>query len=510
MTLGLIILILIAGGVLAWALGRVNEVLARAVSLLAIFVDLILTISLLAGGEFRISGGGAFVDQLKMPWIPQLGISLHFGADGLSLLLLLLTMLLGIVSVLVSWREITERVGFFHFNLLLVLAGIAGVFTALDLFLFYFFWELMLIPMYFLIAVWGHEKRVYASIKFFIFTQAGGLLMLLSILGLFYLHGQDTGVYTFDYFSLVGTRMPYAVSFWLMLGFLAGFLVKVPAVPVHSWLPDAHTEAPTAGSVVLAGLLLKTGAYGLIRFVVPFFPDASAAFAPVGMALGVAGIIYGAVLAFGQTDMKRLIANSSISHMGFVILGIYAWNTLALQGAVIQMLCHGISTGMLFVIAGALQDRLHTREMARMGGLWDAAPALSGVALFFAMASLGLPGLGNFVAEFLVLMGTFRSDMVYSVLASTGFVLSTIYSLSFVSRVFHGRRPEGLALADLSPREGAVSLVMIALILWIGLYPQPILRVSGAALKEIELGAAGRQMAETAVPLLPEASNGAR
>ena len=319
-------------------------------------------------------------------------------------MLILLTLGLGVMSVIASWSEITERVGFFHFNLMLTLAGVIGVFLALDLFLFFFFWELMLVPMYFLIAVWGHERRIYAAIKFFLFTQGSGLLMFAAIVALALINYRQTGTLTFDYFALAKTQLGSTTQMWLMLGFFIAFAVKLPVVPFHTWLADAHTEAPTAGSVILAGLLLKTGAYGLLRFAVPLFPAASATFAPVAMTLGVIGILYGAMLAFAQDDMKRLVAYTSISHLGFVLLGIYAGNALALQGAIVQMLAHGLSTGALFILVGALQERLHTRDMRQLGGLWSTAPRIGAIGLFFAIASLGLPGLGNFVGEFLVLL----------------------------------------------------------------------------------------------------------
>jgi NADH-quinone oxidoreductase subunit M len=413
-----------------------------------------------------------------------------------SLLLAALTIFLGIISVLCSWTEIRERVGFFHFNLLWILAGILGVFMALDLFLFYFFWELMLVPMYFLINIWGHENRVYASLKFFLFTQAGGLFMLLSILGLYFIHGSNTGIYTFDYTLLLGTSLSPTAARWLMLGFLIAFVVKLPAVPFHPWLPDAHTEAPTAGSVILAGLLLKTGAYGLLRFVLPLFPNAAASIAPTVMVIAVVGIIYGAVLAFGQTDLKRLVAYTSVSHMGFVLLGIFVGNLTALSGAVIQMLAHGVSTGALFIIVGMIQQRIHTRELDRMGGFWAVVPRLSGVGLVFALASLGLPGFGNFVGEFLVLLGSYRVSVVITALAAMGLVLAAIYSLWFVQRVFHGTTQEGLQMPDLSMRETGMMAVLIIVILWIGLHPQPFLNMSEPVLEGIGHGVPSAQTGE--------------
>ncbi len=494
-----------AGGILAWVLAKVfshregHGLLARWVSLLALAVDLYLVVRLwvdysvgLGTGAFSLPAVakklpyGKWFAEVRVPWIPQAGISFHLAMDGLSLLLVTLTIVLGVVSVAASWSEITDGPGAFHFNLLWTLSGIIGVFLALDLFLFYFFWELMLVPMYFLIAIWGHERKLYAAVKFFIFTQLSGLLMLLSILGLFFVHGGQTGVYTFDYTSLLGTSLPPATAFWLMLGFFIAFAVKLPAVPVHSWLPDAHTEAPTAGSVILAGLLLKTGAYGLLRFAVPLFPAASESFAPVAMALGVISILYGAFLAFGQTDLKRLVADTSISHMGFVLLGIYSWNSIALQGTVMQMLCHGISTGMLFVLAGAIQERIHTRDMRRMGRLWEKVPVMGGVGMLFALASLGLPGLGNFIGEFLVLLGAFQASPAASVIASLGLVFSTVYALWMVQQVFHGEPRERWALPDFNLREKGIAASMIVLIVWLGLFPQPVINAARPALENLQ------------------------
>ena len=480
MTLALLILIPLAGGLFAWALGRA----ARAISLLALLADLALAIALWS----RFPYTGTWAAESSWPWVPTLGISLHFGLDGLSLILVVLTLFLGLISVLASWTEIIDRVGFFHFNLLWVIAGILGVFLALDLFLFYFFWELMIVPMYFLIAIWGHENRRYAALKFFIFTQASGLLMLLAVLALYIFHGRATGHYTFDYNLLMeGTGVPRAVEIWLMLGFLAAFLVKLPAVPLHNWLPDAHTQAPTAGSVILAGLLLKTGAYGILRFVLPLFPAASMDFAPWAMGLGVLGILYGALLAFGQTDLKRLVAYTSVSHMGFVLLGAFAFNELALQGVVMQMVCHGLSTGALFVLVGQLYERTHTRDMRRMGGLWSTVPKMGAVGMFFAMASLGLPGLGNFVAEFLVLVGSWHASVLWTVLATCGLVPATIYSLWIIQQVFHGEPRETWAIPDLSARELFIAGSMMALLLFLGLYPQPVLDVSVKAIRLIVL-----------------------
>ena len=487
MILAWLIIIPLAGGLAAWPLGRKNAALSRWISLAALALDAVLLISFWADPSTQAAlGRGTWLIELNRPWIPQLGISIHLAMDGLSLVLVALTLFLGIVSVACSWTEIREKTGFFHLNLMAILAGIIGVFLSLDLFLFYFFWELMLVPMYFLISIWGHEKRVYASLKFFIFTQAGGLFMLLSILGLYFIHGKSTGVYTFDYSLLLGTAMTPKAAFWLMLGFFISFTVKLPMVPFHPWLPDAHTEAPTAGSVVLAGLLLKTGAYGLLRFVLPLFHEAAMAIAPEVMILAVVGIIYGAVLAFAQTDLKRLVAYTSVSHMGFVLLGIFAWNMTAMQGAIMQMLAHGVSTGALFVIAGMVQERIRTRDMDRMGGFWSTIPRLSGVALVFALASLGLPGFGNFVAEFMILLGTYRVNVLVTAFAALGLVFAAIYSLWMVQRVFHGEPRVIWSIPDLSRRETGIMAALIIAIFCLGLYPRPILNTTGPVLSALQ------------------------
>jgi NADH-quinone oxidoreductase subunit M len=489
----LLIGVLVTGGLLAWVGERRGTDWPRWISLFALGIDLVLASALAVHStdEVALTGGGAWLAEVRWAWIPDWGIGFHLAVDGLSLVLVLLTLFLGILSVGASWTEIRARVGFFHFNLLWVLAGVLGVFLALDLFLFYFFWELMLVPMYFLIAIWGHENRAYAAIKFFLFTQASGLLMLVAILGLVFVHHGASGVYSFESSDLLGTAMRPATAMWLFLGFVVAFAVKLPAVPLHTWLPDAHTEAPTAGSVVLAGLLLKTGAYGLLRFALPLFPAAAHAFAPTGMVVGVVGILYGAILAFAQDDLKRLVAYTSVSHMGFVLLGIFAGNGLALQGVVMQMLCHGISTGALFILVGALQERIHTRDLGRMGGLWAAMPRMGGAATLFALASLGLPGLGNFVAEFLILLGTYRVSPALAVLASLGLVAATLYALRLIQRAFHGPRLGREPLRDLAVRDMAILTAMIAAILWLGLYPQPVLDTAAPALQRAQTAVAG-------------------
>lgn len=483
-----ILIVTFTAGVAAWLVSLRSNLLCRWLCLMALVIDFVLLIGLWMHSYSRLSLGqsGTWLTELQWSWISQFGVSFHLAADGISLLLLVLTVFLGIVSVLASWTEIQDRVGFFHFNLMLIMTGVMGVFTSLDLFLFYFFWELMLVPMYFFISIWGHENRVYAALKFFIFTQAGGLLMLLSILGLYFIHARNTGIYTFDYTQLMGTSMPQWVSFWLMMGFFAGFAVKIPAVPIHVWLPDAHTEAPTAGSVILAGLLLKTGAYGLLRFLIPLFPQSAHNFTEVAKILGVIGILYGAILAFAQKDFKRLIAYSSISHLGFVLLGIFVGGTWALQGAMIIILAHGLSIGGLFILAGALQERIRTRDMDLMGGLWSMIPRMGGVAMFFALASLGLPGLANFIGEFLVLAGAYKTNPLLTAAAAAGMITATIYSLWFVYRCFHGDARRSWNVPDLGAREMFIFAILIIPLVWIGVYPQTILNTSAAAIKIIQ------------------------
>ncbi len=480
-----LIIIPVAGGLFAAIIGRRGGRAVNWISLAALLLDAVLLALFWPQAETG-TAHGAWLIELNVPWIPQLGISLHLAMDGLSLVLAALTIFLGIISVACSWTEIREKAGFFHLNLLWILAGILGVFFSLDLFLFYFFWELMLVPMYFLINIWGHENRVYASLKFFLFTQAGGLLMFLSILALYFIHGSETGIYTFDYSLLIGTALSPKAAFWIMLGFLIAFIVKLPAFPFHPWLPDAHTEAPTAGSVVLAGLLLKTGAYGLLRFVLPLFPDAAARIAPAMMVLAVIGIVYGAVLAFGQSDLKRLVAYTSISHMGFVLLGAFAGTAVALSGTVMQMVAHGVSTGALFIIVGMIQERIHTREMDRMGGFWSSAPRLSSIGLVFALASLGLPGFANFVAEFMILLGAYRTQSVATVFAASGLVLAAVYSLWIVQRVFHGEHRGEPGVRDLSVRETGMMAAMVIVIIWLGLFPRPMLEIVDPALQGVQ------------------------
>lgn len=481
MILFALICVLLLGGLAAWFSERWSPKAPGWAAIVTLTLEALLLVLPYAVVE---QGDAAWFAGFYGPWIPRFGISFHLAMDGLSLLLVTLTVLLGFMAVSSSWTEIKNRQGFFFFNLLACLAGTVGVFLAVDLFLFFTFWELMIIPMYFLISIWGHENRTYAAIKFFIFTQTSSLLMLLSIVILVQIHRNSSGTYSFDYFELLNTGLDPDVAFWLVLGFFIAFTVKLPAVPFHTWLPDAHTQAPTGGSVILAGVMLKTGAYGLLRFVIPLFPDAAHQFAPVAMALGAVSVLYAAMMAFAQSDLKRLIAYTSISHMGFILLGVFSWNLLALQGSVVTMLAHGISASALFLIAGALQERLHTREMGNMGGLWPVMPRLSALSLFFAIASLGLPGLGNFIGEFLVLQGAFSVNTVLASVTALVLIPAPVYALVLIQNVFYGPPSKHSLLSDVCRREWASLGLLVLVTAWLGLSPQTVLDVSAPALKQ--------------------------
>ena len=477
--------ILFIGGLLAWASERYNQNYPRNIALLAVLLDLLLMLSILQSEPTT----SEWITTFQIDWIPRFGISLYFALDGLSLLLIILTAFLGAISIGSAWDEIKTQTGFFYFNLLWTLAGVIGVFTALDLFLFFFFWEVMLIPMYFIIAIWGHENKNYAAMKFFIFTQVTGMLMLVSILVLAYSHYTEFGLYSFKYEDLLSVTLGSSLQFWVMLGFFISFTTKLPSAPFHSWLPDAHSQAPTAGSVILAGILLKTGAYGLIRFTVPLFPEASLTFAPIAMGLAAFSILYCAKVAFAQSDIKRLIAYTSVSHMGFVTLGVYAWNEQALQGAVMTMLAHGLSAAALFMLAGGLQHRIHTRNMGDMGGLWTRVPRMAVVAVFFSVAALGMPGLGNFVGEFLALLGAFQANISATVIAAFGLILASVYSLWVIQKVFHGEYSsdhfDESHLTDLSRREMFYFGAMMLGLVWMGMYPQSFLDLSQPVLTQL-------------------------
>jgi NADH-quinone oxidoreductase subunit M len=443
-----------------------------------------LTVSLLVFAETLLlwsrfaAGSAEFQFVERHAWMPAFGIEYYVGVDGISLLLLVLTGFLTPLALLGSWESVHKSTKAFCIFVLLLESAMMGVFISLDLFLFYIFWDAMLVPMYFLIGIWGYDRRIYAAIKFILYTMAGSVLMLLAILGLAYLHYTNTGSYSFDLLKLYEMQVPLHVQFWFFLAFALAFAIKVPLFPFHTWLPDAHVEAPTAGSVILAGVMLKMGTYGLVRFAFPLFPDAAAFFAPWLAVLAVVGIIYGALVAMVQPDMKKLVAYSSVSHLGFVVLGIAAMNTQGVSGAVYQMLSHGISTGGLFLIVGMLSDRRHTRLIAEYGGLKKITPRLVAAFLLVTLASIGLPGLNGFVGEFLILLGAFRWDPRLAAFAATGVILSATYMLWMFQRVNYGpvTNEKNASLPDLRPREWFVIVPIIAVAILMGVFPNIFLR----------------------------------
>ncbi len=416
-----------------------------------------------------------------VPWIPSWGVSYHLGVDGISLLLVLLTTFLSAIAILSSFSAIKERVKEYYIFMLFLETGMIGVFVSLDLFLFYIFWEAMLIPMYFLIGVWGGPRKVYAAVKFFLYTMFGSVLMLVAILILFFSYHQASGEYTFDLFKLISMSIVPAWQWWLFLAFGVAFAIKVPMFPFHTWLPDAHVEAPTAGSVILAGVLLKMGTYGFVRFCLPLFPQASQAFVPLISILAIIGIIYGALMSLVQKDIKKLVAYSSVSHLGFVMLGLFAFTIQGVEGGLLQMINHGISTGALFLIVGMIYERRHTRMIDDFGGLSKALPVFATFFMITTLSSIGLPGTNGFVGEFLILLGTLRSAhphaIAYAAFAATGVILGAVYMLWMYQRAMFGplTKPENKGLKDLNFREVVILLAMTAMIFWIGIYPKPFL-----------------------------------
>ena len=407
------------------------------------------------------------------PWISNYGIHYKLGLDGLSFWLILLTTFLTPLTILSTWRAIDNRVKEFQISLLVLETAMLGTFVALDLFLFYVFWELMLIPMYLIIGVWGGERRIYAAVKFFLYTAVGSLLMLVCIIGLVYFHHDATGRMTFDLLQLYGTHIPRNYEIAFFAAFALAFAIKVPMFPLHTWLPDAHVEAPTAGSVILAGILLKMGTYGFFRFAMPLFPEGSAFFAPLIIILSIIGIIYGALVAMVQPDIKKLVAYSSVSHLGYCMLGLYVLTRQGVEGSVLQMINHGISTGALFLLVGIVYERRHTRLIKEYGGIARIVPIYSTIFLIVTLSSIGFPTTNGFIGEFLILLGAFKVNKVAAVLAATGVILGAVYMLWMVQRVFYGeiKNPKNLALTDMNLREIAYMLPLLVLIFWIGLYP---------------------------------------
>ncbi|MBN2242505.1 MAG: NADH-quinone oxidoreductase subunit M [Acidobacteria bacterium] len=435
-------------------------------------------------------GGMQFEESCEWMRTAAFAIRHHLGIDGISLFLVILTTFLTPLAILCSWESITRRVKSYLVCLLTLETGMIGVFCALDLVLFYIFWEVMLIPMYFLIGVWGGERRIYAAVKFILYTMVGSLLMLVAIIYLYFAHGGST----FDLVEITRSLSSGALmltsreEFWLFMAFLLAFAIKVPMFPFHTWLPDAHVEAPTAGSVILAGVLLKMGTYGLLRFCLPLFPGAAVDAAPYISVLAVIGIIYGALVAMVQPDLKKLVAYSSVSHMGLVVLGIFAFNMQGLQGATVQMLNHGLSTGALFLLVGMIYDRRHTRRIADFGGLAHVSPVYAAAFMIVTLSSIGLPGLNGFVGEVLVLMGSFASSKIFGSLAALGMILGAVYMLWMYQRVFLGKleNPDNGAVKDIGIREKLILLPIVLVMLWIGVYSGPFLSRMEVSLSLVE------------------------
>ena len=460
--------------------------LVRNVTLGVSLATFAVTLAVWAGFDpSRTAPAFQFVE--RHAWVPAFGIDYYLGIDGLSLMLLVLTGFLTPIALLSSWESVEKHVKEFSIFMLLLEASMLGVFSALDIFLFYIFWDFVLIPMYFLIGIWGYDQRVYAAVKFMLYTMAGSVLMLVAIIGLSWVHQAATGQYSFDLLKLYELQIPASTQYWCFLAFTLAFIIKVPLFPFHTWLPDAHVQAPTPGSVILAGVMLKMGGYGLIRLAFPLFPEAALYFAPLLATLAVMAIVYGALVAMVQPDMKKLVAYSSVSHMGFVVLGIAAMNVQGVQGASYQMLAHGVSTGGLFCIVGMLSDRRHTRLISEFGGLKGVMPRLTAVMLILTLSSIGLPGMNGFIGEFLIMLGAFTWDPRFAVVAAVGVILSAVYMLWMFQRVFYGKvtSDHNASLPDLSFREWAVIGPLAAMSIAMGVVPNVFLKPMEPAVQRI-------------------------
>jgi NADH-quinone oxidoreductase subunit M len=509
--LTLLIAIPMLGALVVLFMPRQRPAAIRHTSMAFLGVELLVSLWLL-GGDFATSAGFQFVEQVV--WVESLGISYKVGVDGISLWLVLLTTALTPVALYVSWTGIDTKIKEYALSFLLLEAGMLGAFVALDLFLFYVFWELMLVPMYLIIGVWGGPRRVYAAVKFFLYTMVGSLLMLVAILYLVTSYHQLTGTYSFDLAELTRVLLPYGTQVWLFAAFALAFAIKVPMFPFHTWLPDAHVQAPTGGSVILAAVLLKLGTYGFLRFAMPLFPLASHFMGPTLAALALVGILYGAWCAWVQRDVKKLVAYSSVSHMGFIVLGMFAITDHGVSGAILQMINHGVSTGALFILVGVIYERRHTRDLDDFGGLATVMPWYALVFVIVTMSSIGLPGTNGFVGEFMILSGTFVSQAlepwprIFTLVAASGVIFAAVYMLHAVLKMFWGpvSNPANARLSDMSLREAAPLMPLLVLIFWVGLFPRTFLEPMGPAVGQFIADYRGKMQrsAEVDEPVLME------
>lgn len=493
MLLSLLIIIPFFSGFFAFFSYRFKKNFPRWIALIGIIITFLIIIQIWFQEGYHIFQSQYYPDwtrQLIVPWIPRFGIEFNIAIDGLSFLMLIITFILSIIAVFCSWNEIKTNEGFFYFNFMLVLSGVVGIFIAFDLFLFFFFWEITLVPMYFLIALWGHntDKKnncITAANKFFIYTQISGLIMLSSILLLVFNYYQHTNILTFNYNVLLNNTFNQNIEYIVMLGFFLAFSVKMPILPFHGWLPDVHVKSLSCGAVEIIGLLLKTAPYAFLRFNLTLFPHATEKFTPIAMFLGLISIFYGAFLAFSQNNIKRLIAYSSISHMGLILISIYSNNEIALQGAIIQILSSSLCTSALCILSGQMYKRFKTQDIRQMGGLWGCIYWIPGFTLFFSLSNLGLPGTGNFIGEFLILSGLFQVYPLVSILATISIIFSAAYSLNMIQRIFYGSCKINSTVKYLNKKEIVTVIILMFMLIFLGLKPQSILDISYSSIHNI-------------------------
>ncbi|QFQ32899.1 NADH-quinone oxidoreductase subunit M [Buchnera aphidicola (Aphis fabae)] len=486
MLLSLLVIIPFFSSIISFLSFKLNKYIPRYIAIVSIIFTIFIAIKIWFFGNFYIYQIDHYPNwnyQLILPWIPRFGIEFHLAIDGFSMIMLFLTLFLGIISILCAWNEIKENEGFFYFNLMLVLTGVIGIFIAFDLFLFFFFWEIILVPMYFLIALWGNNKKdktssINAANKFFIYSQISGLIMLVSILLLVFSYYNNTHILTFNYNLLLFNSLNSNIAYVVMLGFFISFIIKMPIVPFHGWLSDFHAESSYCGAVDIIGVLLKTAPYALFRYGMTLFPSTIQALTPIAMFLGLFSVFYGALLAFSQTNIKRLIAYSSISHMGLILIAIYSNSEIAFQGVVIQIISNSVATAALCILSGQIYKYFKTQNILNMGGLWSKIYWIPAFSLFFSLANLGLPGTGNFIGEFLILFGIFKTYSIVSIIATISIVFSSIYSLYMVQRIYYGPCKKNYSIFYPNIQEFWISIILIITLIFLGLMPQKILNIS--------------------------------